>query len=63
VSAPSRQGNKTHIATCVQCGCLSGLQWAGWGAYRVDDPNENELPALAFFCPRCAAREFGRRAD
>jgi hypothetical protein len=30
-----------------------------WRGYRIDDPNENEPPALAFYCPTCAYREFG----
>jgi hypothetical protein len=44
---------------CIECGCLSGLAWAGWRAYRVDDPEYDEPPALAFYCPGCAAAEFG----
>ena len=49
------------VATCAECGSPSGLRWAGWRAYRVDDPEKNEPPALAFYCPSCAAREFSRR--
>jgi hypothetical protein len=30
----------------------------GWRAYRSDDPELDEPPALAFYCPDCAAREF-----
>jgi hypothetical protein len=64
VKAPSRDGNKAHIATCAECGCLSSLHWAGWGAYRVDDDTEaNDPPKLAFFCPACVTREFGDNAD
>jgi hypothetical protein len=48
-----------RVVACAQCGCLSGLRWAGWRACRVDDPELDEPPALAFFCPGCAAREFG----
>jgi hypothetical protein len=51
------------VATTVQCAeCTnsSGLYWHGWGAYRVDDPDTAEPPALAFYCPACAQREFGR---
>jgi hypothetical protein len=47
------------IVACAQCRCLSGLRWAGWRAYRVDDPELDEPPALAFYCPSCAEREFG----
>lgn len=44
---------------CTECGCSSGLRWRGWRAYRVDDPETDALPKLGFFCPSCAAREFG----
>ena len=30
-----------------------------WRSYRIDDPTEDEEPALAFYCPVCAEREFG----
>jgi hypothetical protein len=30
----------------------------GWKAYRVDDPELDESPQLAFYCPDCA-RELG----
>jgi hypothetical protein len=59
VKAPSRDGNRAHIATCAECGCLSSLHWVGWGAYRMDEPATDEPPALAFFCPVCAASKFG----
>jgi hypothetical protein len=62
-AATSRDGNKAHIATCAECGCLSSLHWAGWGAYRVDDLRVADPPALAFFCPSCAEREFNKRAN
>ena len=51
---------KVNVETCVECGCLSGLRWAGWRAYRTDDPELDEPPALGFYCPACAEREFGR---
>jgi hypothetical protein len=57
----SQQG--ANVATCVECESLSGLRWAGWRAYRIDDPETNEPPALALYCPTCAEREFGFRAD
>lgn len=50
---------EANVVTCIECGCLSSLQWAGWRAYRVDDPELGEPPALAFFCPGCADREIG----
>ena len=58
--APRERIETARIATCAQCGCLSGLRWAGWRALRTDE-NEQETPAIAFFCPTCAEREFGFR--
>ena len=52
---------RADVVACRECGCLSGLRWAGWRAYRVDDPELDEPPALAFYCPTCAEREFGAR--
>lgn len=49
---------EAYAVACAECGCLSGLRWAGWRAYRTDDPEIDEPPALAFFCPTCAATEF-----
>jgi hypothetical protein len=48
-----------RLAICAQCGCLSGLRWTGWRAYRIDDPEHDEPPALALYCPTCAELEFG----
>jgi len=50
---------RANVATCAKCGTLSGLHWAGWRAYRVEDPETNEPPALALYCPTCAREEFG----
>jgi hypothetical protein len=44
---------------CVECGSLSGRDARRWRSYRIDDPTEDEEPALAFYCPSCAEREFG----
>ena len=49
--------------SCVECESASSLSWRGWQAHRVDNPLSGEPPALAFFCPACAAREFGSRAQ
>jgi hypothetical protein len=58
----SSQGRQSRANTvqCVECGASSGLLWRGWCAYRTDDPEQGEPPALAFFCPSCARREFGK---
>jgi len=50
---------EARIVSCEECGCLSGLRWAGWRAYRTDGPELDEPPALGFYCPSCAAAEFG----
>jgi hypothetical protein len=60
VDARSRDRQReANVATCIECQTMSGLRWTGWRAYRVDDPELDEPPALALYCPRCARREFG----
>lgn len=49
-----------HVLACVECPRVSSASARRWRAYRVDDPEEDEQPALAFYCPECAEREFGR---
>ena len=65
VDASSRdlQQQRANVATCAECRSLSGLRWAGWRAYRTDDPELDEPPALAFYCPACSEREFNIRVD
>ena len=51
---------------CVECGCCSGELGQGWVALRCDEPDPDEgdtEPAIALYCPPCAAREFGYRPD
>ena len=58
----SRQGERAlNIVECRECGISSGAFWIRWRAYRIDDPEYSEPPALAFYCPACADREFGSR--
>jgi hypothetical protein len=47
--------------SCVECASASGRDARRWRGYRIDDPTENEEPAVAFYCPACAEREFGAR--
>jgi hypothetical protein len=54
---PTQQRERT--VTCVECGCPSSAGWVGWRAYRVDDPELDEPPALGFYCPTCAEAEYG----
>jgi hypothetical protein len=53
----TRHPRQVRILVCVECGCLSGLRALGWRGYRTD-VEEDEEPALAFYCPACAARAF-----
>ena len=54
-----RRRYAAELFECVECSTLSNDRAWGWRAYRMDDPEEGELPALAFYCPACAEREFG----
>ncbi len=40
----------------------TGGAW-GWRGYRIDDPEDGDLPEIGFFCPDCAYREFGPLLD
>jgi hypothetical protein len=57
-NASSRGYQLADPLQCVECGTLSSLYAWGWRGYRIDDPSEDELPALAFYCPSCAADHF-----
>jgi predicted RNA-binding Zn-ribbon protein involved in translation (DUF1610 family) len=59
----ARARRTVYPVQCVECGCASAFRWSGWRAYRTDDLRLREPPALAFFCPRCAEREFDFGAD
>jgi hypothetical protein len=53
------------VLYCIECGCCSGERGKGWVAVRCDDPDPDvhDPPAVAFYCPPCAASEFGYRPD
>lgn len=55
----SEVGSDVHILGCAECPRVSSAFATGWKAYRVDDPEEDEQPTLAFYCPDCSRREFG----
>jgi hypothetical protein len=57
--ASSRVPRLAPPLCCDECGTLSKTHAWGWRGYRMDDPEEDEFPALAFYCPICAEREFG----
>jgi hypothetical protein len=52
-------GAEVHVFGCAECPRVSSAFATGWKAYRVDDPEEDDPPELAFYCPTCAEREFG----
>jgi hypothetical protein len=47
-----------HVLVCMECPRVSSLTARGWRAYRVDDPEQDDPPALAFYCPECAEENF-----
>ena len=47
-----------HVLACVECPRVSSISARGWKAYRIEDPERNEPPWLAFFCPDCAEKAF-----
>ena len=52
----SHRGARTlNTVDCRECGISSGAFWIRWRAYRIDDPEYGELPALAFYCPAWGA--------
>jgi hypothetical protein len=50
---------KAFGLVCIECGALSDLRAEGWRAYLAFLQEEDELPGVVVFCPRCAALEFG----
>jgi hypothetical protein len=65
---PIDAAGMTFDLRCIECGARSDLLARGWLAVRCDDPEHDEPPMLAFYCPHCARAEFeidrhSRRAD
>ena len=57
-----RSGMSRRVIVCVECGAMSATpSLRGWRGYRIDDPEDEEPPALAFYCPSCAVTEAGGR--
>jgi Zn finger protein HypA/HybF involved in hydrogenase expression len=50
-----------HVLACAECPRVSSLTARGWKAYRVEAPERDEPPQLAFYCPECAAKESDSR--
>jgi hypothetical protein len=50
------RGYRLGELTCEECGAKAALFAPGWRDRGADEPYTDELPALAFYCPDCAAR-------
>jgi hypothetical protein len=48
-----------HVLACAECPRVSSATARGWRAYRTDELEWDEPPALAFFCRDCSRKEFG----
>ena len=48
-----------RLLACAKCGTTATDNAEGWAAFRTD--LDDDPPALAFYCPTCAQREFGDR--
>jgi hypothetical protein len=57
-TSQERQHRDPPVLECVECRRRS-LSASGWRGVRVDLPDEDDEPTLAFHCPDCAEREFG----
>jgi hypothetical protein len=44
---------------CVECRRRADPQARGWQAHLVESDADDDEDELVFFCPACAAREFG----
>jgi hypothetical protein len=47
-------GDPIHVLICEKCERVT-TTGGGWRGYLTDD----DPPEVAFYCPRCAQREFG----
>jgi hypothetical protein len=52
-------GDVNNGLRCVECGCTWKSGKERWRAYRVDLPDEDDEPALAFYCVLCSLANFG----
>jgi hypothetical protein len=59
VESERASGQYVHVLACAECPRVSSVSARGWKAFRSDDPDADEEPRLAFYCPECAQREFG----
>jgi hypothetical protein len=47
-----------HVLACAECPRVSSITARGWKAFRVENPETDEPPELAFYCPGCAEEIF-----
>jgi len=47
------------LASCSECGRISGPYWWRWRAHRIDDPELDDEPRVAIYCQSCADLRFG----
>jgi hypothetical protein len=50
------------VLECAECGCVTD-DGHGWVGVLVQDPDEDPHPAVATYCPPCAALELDGPAD
>jgi hypothetical protein len=62
MSTDRETSEDVHVLACTECPRVSSTA-RGWKAYRVDDPETDEPPRLAFYCPDCSQAEFGEDGD
>ena len=51
--------DEVHVLACAECPRVSSVTARGWKGYRTDEPETDDPPQVAFYCPACARREFG----
>jgi hypothetical protein len=57
-----RSTDELHVLACTGCPRVSSFSAKGWKSYRVEDPDDDGEPELAFYCPECA-REFSESRE
>jgi len=46
---------------CSECGHHADRDARGWQGHIVEADEDDDTEEVVFFCPLCAAREFGKR--
>ncbi len=58
LAPPDWRSMRTTVLVCAECGRGDSDRKPGWEGHLVDLDDDGEDEIL-FFCPDCAAREFG----